>query len=157
MGTGVVTDGPSRFDSHLAAAESTRPALPVQEAPQTPTPEVAHRVSIDIGEKESRVIVTLHERAGDVSVKVHAASETIKTELQSSVGSLVDSLHRANVSLKNVDFTSDNGTASDSSGKDRNSSQAKAPAGRNRRRAQVQGVSDDTVQLSTIPTPEASS
>src|SRR5207248_533130 len=69
----LLLDAKPRFETHLVTpAEPARPATPAQDLPQMPAHPSAHRVSIDIGENESKVIVTLHERAGDVSVKVHA-------------------------------------------------------------------------------------
>ena len=109
----------------------------------------AHRVSIDIGENESKVIVTLHERAGDVSVKVHATNDALKTELQSSVGSLVESLQRAQVPLANMDFTGGYATTT-SSGGERNSSRPHDSKPRNPRRPRPNDSTDDSIELSTI-------
>src|SRR5262249_8241971 len=39
------------------------------EIPVLPTLQVARRISIDVGDDDSRVRITLHERSGDVSVK----------------------------------------------------------------------------------------
>lgn len=102
----VFTDAPARFDSNLATPEPSRPVAHVPEPLPQPAVLVAHRVSIDIGDAENRVTVVLHERAGEVSVKFHTASESMKAELQSSVGSLVEALHREQVPLANMDFTS---------------------------------------------------
>jgi hypothetical protein len=140
----------SKFDNHLAAAEAPRSSTQVQEMPQMPTPISAHKVSIDIGDKESKVIVTLHERAGDVSVKVHAANDTLKAQLQSSVGSLVESLNRANVSLKNVDFSSGYGTTSQDTDQ-RNTPQYKHLAPRTKpSNTQPESATDDSVRLSSV-------
>jgi hypothetical protein len=115
-----------------------------------PTPISAHKVSIDIGDKESKVIVTLHERAGDVSVKVHAASDTLKTQLQSSVGSLVESLNRANVSLKNVDFSSGYGTTSQDPN-ERNAPQYKPFGPRSKSsNSQPKDGTEDSVRLTSV-------
>ena len=102
----VFADTPARFDSNFVAPEPARPVAHVPEPLPQPQVLVAHRVSIDIGDADNRVTVTLHERAGEVSVKFHTASETMKSELQSSVGSLVEALHREHVPLTNMDFTS---------------------------------------------------
>ena len=94
-----------RFQSHLMPMESPVPVAHVVELPpQLPLP-VAHRVSIEIGEKDSRVVVTLHENRGDVSVKIHAPNEVLGAELRSSVGTLVEAFHREHISLANMDFT----------------------------------------------------
>jgi hypothetical protein len=100
------------------------------------------------------VIVTLHERAGDISVKVHAPNELLKTELQSSVGTLVESLHRANVSLRNLDFTSGYGTTADAGG-ERNTPQADTPQLKSRRRPQSKNSTDDSVHLRLLEMPQA--
>jgi hypothetical protein len=104
---------PVRFQSHLMPMESPAPIAHVVELPpQLPLP-VAHRVSIDIGEKDSRVVVTLHENRGDVSIKIHAPNEVLGAELRSSVGSLVEAFHREHIPLANMDFTSGYATTSD--------------------------------------------
>lgn len=138
-----------KFDNELTAAQQ-RPITPVREMPEMPVATTAHRVSIDIGDKDSKVMVTLHERGGDVSVRVHAATDDLKSQLQSSVGSLVESLNRANVSLKNLDFTSGHGTTSDTSSNDRNSPQPNTPQRRNSRHVPVKDATDDSVELSTL-------
>ncbi len=100
------SDAPARFDAQLVASEPSGPVAHVRELPPQPPLPVAHKVSIDIGDGDNRVTVTLHERGGDVSVKVHSATEPVRTELQASVGTLVEAFRRENVPLGNMDFTS---------------------------------------------------
>jgi hypothetical protein len=64
----------------------------------------AHRVQLELIEDEQQVRVTLHERAGDVSIRIESDSETLRTELQSAVGVLIEGLRREQVSLSNLDF-----------------------------------------------------
>ena len=99
-------DSPVRFQSHLMPMQSPEPVAHLVELPpQLPLP-VAHRVSIDIGEKDSRVVVTLHENRGDVSVKIHAPNEVLGGELRSTAPTLVEAFHRERIPLANMDFTS---------------------------------------------------
>ena len=99
-------DSAVRFQSHLMPMQSPEPVAHfVEVPPQLPLP-VAHRVSIDIGEKDSRVVVTLHENGGDVSVKIHVPNEVLGAELRSTATTLVEAFHREHIPLANMDFTS---------------------------------------------------
>jgi hypothetical protein len=73
--------------------------------PVLPALQVARRVSIDIGDDDSKVRITIHERAGDVSVRFDTSTESLKSDLQSSVGSLIEAFRREQVPLGNLDFT----------------------------------------------------
>jgi hypothetical protein len=116
------------FEPHIAAP---RPSQPVEhiarELPEQPVPQVAHRVSIDVGDAENRVTVTLHERGGEVSMKVHAATESMKADLQSNVGTLVEAFQREDVHLANMDFTSSGQHAESHSDPDARSDEQQQP------------------------------
>jgi len=104
---------PAHFERQLSTVHEARPVQHLPELPPTPHLTVARRVSIEIGENESKVMVTLHEHRGDVSVKIHAGSEQLRADLQSSVGNLVEAFQRERVSLANMDFTSGHATSAD--------------------------------------------
>ena len=105
LSVAVPSNAPAQFSSQLGSTEQA-PVAHTPDLPPETLMQTAHRVSIDIGENESKVTVTLHERGGDVSVKIHSANQPLSTQLQSSVGSLVEALHREHVSLTNMDFSS---------------------------------------------------
>jgi hypothetical protein len=98
-------ENPVGFQSHLPMESPAPVAHVVEPLPQSPLP-VAHRVSIDIGEKDSRVVVTLHENRGDISVKIHAPNQVLGAELRTSAATLVEAFHREHIPLANMDFTS---------------------------------------------------
>ena len=103
---------------------------------------IARRVSIEIGEGNSRVMVTIHERAGDVSLKFHSAAEPLRAALQASVGSLVETLKRGEVPLANMDFRSGFAGNSDSSPR-----REKRPNAARRARP---AAPDDTAEVDSI-------
>src|SRR4029079_14603121 len=97
-------------DARETAHTELTPASPVEaprpvEIPVLPVVQVARRVSIDIGDDDSKVRITIHQRAGDVSVRFDTGTETLKSDLQSNVGSLIEALRREQVPLANLDFT----------------------------------------------------
>jgi hypothetical protein len=96
----------------VAPTASAEPPQPV-EVPALPPIPTARRVSIDIGDddSDSRLRITIHERAGDVSVKFDTATEGLKSDLQSSVGSLIEAFRREHVPLANLDFSNALGNA----------------------------------------------
>jgi hypothetical protein len=96
----------------IAHAEKVLPPRP-PELPWMPPAQVAHRVSIDVGGDDSPLRITLHERAGDVSLKFDTATDTLRTDLQSSVGSLIEALKREHVPLANLDFANSLGNPAD--------------------------------------------
>jgi hypothetical protein len=136
------------FQSHLMPMESPSPIAHVVELPpQLPLP-VAHRVSIDIGEKDSRVVVTLHENRGDVSVKIHAANEVLGAELRSSVGTLVEAFHREQIPLANMDFTTGYTATSDDG--QQHGNQPRQPFQNRARKFQLAAAPTDQVEISSI-------
>jgi hypothetical protein len=137
-----------RFESHLMPMESAAPVAHVVELPpQLPLP-VAHRVSIDIGEKDSRVVVTLHENRGDVSVKIHTPNEVLGAELRSSVGTLVEAFHREHIPLANMDFTSGYTTTSDDGKQQGN--QPRQPFQNRARKFELAAAPTDQVEITSI-------
>jgi hypothetical protein len=98
--------------SEVAPAEKT----PSAEQPWTPLPQIARRVAIEIGDDERghNVRITLHERSGDISIKFDTGTEALRSELQSSAGTLIETLRRENVSILNLDFSNTLGGTSDS-------------------------------------------
>ena len=97
-------------DARETAHSELPPTAPVEtppplEMPVLPAMQVARRVSIDIGDDDSKVRITIHERAGDVSVRFDTTTQSLKSDLQSSVGSLIEALRREHVPLANLDFT----------------------------------------------------
>lgn len=84
--------------------EQARPAQPV-EIPQTPHLPVVRTVSMEVGDADSQVTVRIQERAGDISLQINAANEPLHQDLQSSVGSLVQTLKQEQVQVSNVDVS----------------------------------------------------
>jgi hypothetical protein len=128
--------GPDRFAAELTQARKSEPAAPV-ELPWIPLRQIAHRVSIDVGEGERDVRVTLHERDGNVSIKFDVETETLRADLQSSVGTLIEALRREQVSLANLDFA---GTP------DRNADNQGQRASRQRTPQRQASTSDPAIQ-----------
>jgi hypothetical protein len=84
--------------------EQVRPAQPV-EIPQTPHLPVVRTVAMEVGDADSQVTVRIQERAGDISLQISAANEPLHQDLQSSVGSLVQTLKQEQVQVSNVDVS----------------------------------------------------
>jgi hypothetical protein len=112
-GSAVVTSDASAMMLRTQTARSEQPAAVYKTDLQWTTPQaaVARRVSIDIGEGDSQVRITIHERAGDISVKFDSATDALHGQLQSSAGTLVEALQRERVPLMNLDFSAMSGNS----------------------------------------------
>jgi hypothetical protein len=90
------------------------------------------------------VRITLHERAGDVSIKFDAETEALRADLQSSAASLIEALRREQVPLANLDFASS---------PDRDPESRREDQGRSRapRRAPSLTPLQDTIRLGRHP------
>ena len=60
---------------------------------------------MEVGDADSQVTVRIQERAGDISLQISAANEPLHQDLQSSVGSLVQTLKQEQVQVSNVDVS----------------------------------------------------
>ena len=88
----------------IEQVEQIRPAQPI-EIPQTPHAQVLRTISMEVGDADSQVTVRIQERAGDISLQINAASEPLRQDLQSSVGSLIHALRQEQVQVSNVDVS----------------------------------------------------
>jgi flagellar motor protein MotB len=84
--------------------EQARPAQPI-EIPVAPQLKVVRTVSMEVGDADSRVVIRIQERSGDVSMQLKAGSESLRHELQSSVESLVSALRHEEVKVTNVEVS----------------------------------------------------
>jgi hypothetical protein len=94
----------SVFTKGTDQVEQARPAQPV-EIPQTPHLPVVRTVAMEVGDADSQVTVRIQERAGDISLQINAANDPLHQELQSSVGTLVQTLKQEHVQLSTVDVS----------------------------------------------------
>jgi hypothetical protein len=80
------------------------PANPI-EIPNLPHLPVVRTVAMEVGDPGSQVTVHIQERGGDVAMQLNTASDTLHQDLQSSIGSLVQSLKQEQVQVSNVEVT----------------------------------------------------
>jgi hypothetical protein len=101
---------PAHFAQRLVPAEQvhsvTIPDLP----PRTLS---VHRVSMEVGEGDSQIRIVIHQRNGDVSVRLDAATDGLRRDLEASAGSLLQALQREQLHVSDLDFSS-YGSATDS-------------------------------------------
>ena len=94
----------------LAEAAPVERIRPTIEPP--PPPPVARQVSMEIGEADSQVNVTIRERNGELAVHFDAASERLRENLQNAAPFLMHQLHRESTQTVRLDF-SNFGSATD--------------------------------------------
>jgi hypothetical protein len=98
------TEAPRAVRTEFVSTTRIERPQPV-EMPVLPTLQVARRISIEVGDDDSRVRITLHERSGDVSVKFDTATNELRSNLQSSAGTLIEAFRREDVPLADLAFT----------------------------------------------------
>ena len=79
-----------------------------------PPPPIARKVSMEVGEGDAQVKITIHERNGDLSVRFDAATEPLRRDLETAAGSLLQALQREQLHVSNFDFQNSFGSATDS-------------------------------------------
>jgi hypothetical protein len=104
------TGSPPKFQSEIGNTEIVR-STPAFDPP--PPPPVARRVSMEIGEAGSEVMVTIRERNGDLSLHFDAATESLRRDLETSSDSLVEVFEREQLRLTDLGFSNSFGSATD--------------------------------------------
>ena len=84
--------------------DQAAPANPI-EIPNLPHLPVVRTVAMEVGDPGSQVTIHIQERGGDVAMQLNTASDSLHQILQSSVGSLVQSLKQEQVQVSNVEVT----------------------------------------------------
>jgi hypothetical protein len=79
-----------------------------------PPPPVARKVSMEVGDGDTQVKITIHERNGDLSVRFDSASELMRRDLETRAGSLVEALQREQIQVSNFEFRDSFGSATES-------------------------------------------
>jgi hypothetical protein len=75
------------------------------EVPVMPHAQVVRTVSMEVGDPGSEVTIRLQERGGDVTMQLNTGNEPLRQDLESSMGSLVNSLKQAQVQVSNVEVS----------------------------------------------------
>jgi hypothetical protein len=84
--------------------DQAAPANPI-EIPNLPHLPVVRTVAMEVGDPGSQVTIHIQERGGNVAMQLNTASDPLHHDLQSSVGSLVQSLKQEQVPVSNVEVT----------------------------------------------------
>lgn len=108
--TDTTSTAPIHFNDvarSIGAAASAEQVLPAHhvEIPNVPHVQVVRTVAMEVGDADSKVVIHIQERGGDVSLQLNAVSEPLRQELQSSVGSLVRALRREEVQVSSVEVS----------------------------------------------------
>jgi hypothetical protein len=79
-----------------------------------PPPPMVRRVSMEVGDGDTQVKITIHERNGALSVRFDSASDLIRRDLEDRAGTLVEALHREQIQVLNFEFRDSFGSATES-------------------------------------------
>jgi hypothetical protein len=103
----TVASAPAFADVVRTRFESVEQVLPAHhvEIPDVPHVQVVRMVAMEVGDADSKVVIHIQERAGDLSLQLNAATEPLQRDLHSSVDSLVDALKREEVPISSVEVT----------------------------------------------------
>jgi hypothetical protein len=75
------------------------------EVPNMPHVQVVRTVAMEVGDPGSEVTIRLQARGGDLTLQLNSGNEPLRQDLESSVGSLVNSLKQAQIQVSNVDVS----------------------------------------------------
>jgi hypothetical protein len=75
------------------------------EVPIMPHVQVVRTVAMEVGDPGSEVTIRLQARGGDLTLQLNSGNEPLRQDLESSVGTLVNSLKQAQIQVSNVDVS----------------------------------------------------
>ncbi|MBI4475240.1 MAG: hypothetical protein HY646_21435 [Acidobacteria bacterium] len=78
-------------------------AAHVVEIPVMPHLQVVRTVAMEVGEAGSQVVIRIEERGGEVNLKIDAASEPLRNDLESSIDLLVDGFQHEEIPVSRIE------------------------------------------------------